>query len=182
MPTSLISCSPMPRVVTHWEDLPSQRPSVHLWDGTAQTFLPPHFLHRYLQTVSPLCILYTVRALLKAVWSTQGLNKGGDNPGACEVCKKPGKVMGLKNIDKRLERAIGKMPGSINLKQSCFRLLFSVRRWRERAKRQKLNFSSLSFLHDCHLLNVPIYFLHESLVLDLLQLLGRNWSLAVPHV
>lgn len=148
----------------------------------AQTFLLPHFLHHYLQTESPLCILYTVWALPRAVWGTRGLNKGGDNPGACKVCRKAGKVREVKNIHKRLECVIRKRPGSINLKQFCFRLLFSARHWRERAKRQKLNFNCLSFLCDCHLLNVPIYFLHESLVLDLPQLSSRKWSLAVHRM
>lgn len=44
---------------------------------------------------------------------------------------------------------------------------------KQNAKRQEIEFQPLSFfLHDCHLLNVPIYFLHESLGLDLSQLLG----------
>ena len=45
-----------------------------------------------------------------------------------------------------------------------------------------LFFAFSPFLCDCHLLNVPIYFLHESLGLDLSQLLSGNWSLVVPHV
>lgn len=47
---------------------------------------------------------------------------------------------------------------------------------------RKLNFNPLPFLRDCHLLNVPIYFLHESLWLDFPQLLGGNWSLVVPQM
>lgn len=44
---------------------------------------------------------------------------------------------------------------------------------KQNAKRQEIEFQPFSFfLHDCHLLNVPIYFLHESLGLDLSQLLG----------
>lgn len=66
----------------------------------------------------------------------QGLNRGGGNPGACKVCRKPGKVMGVKNIDKGLECAIRKMSGSINLKQLCFRLLLS-RTLCKRLKRNK---------------------------------------------
>lgn len=81
---------------------------------------------------------------------------------------------------------VGKCLAPASFKQFCFRLLLSrtlcPRLKRNRTLRdRKLNFNSLPFLCDCHLLSVPIYFLPDSLWMDLSQLLSWNQSLVIPR-
>lgn len=62
--------------------------------------------------------------------------------------------MGVKNIDKGLECAIGKMSGSSNLKQFCFRLLVSMTIVQETEEKE---------LRDRNLISTPSLFPLSSL-------------------
>lgn len=71
----------------------------------------------------PLCVSSTQHGLCQELYEAREVLTRGSKPGACKGCWNPDKVMGMENMDKELESAVWRMPGSILLQTVLFQVI-----------------------------------------------------------